>query len=211
MKEIVVVMVWLLFPMFSFGQEAANEFDPKKWEPPYSLGFPKDWEVERFLIPIAFAPQIPFKGVEDIRFMPGWGKAESPEYWSYAFLWYLDGHPSIKASTIETNLKDYYNGLVGAMRAEETDENRVSVKTIFQKGKKQKGDLETFFGSVYMLDYKSNKPISLYVKVHHKSCRGQNKTFLFFEVSPKHYTSPIWDSLDGLWREFRCEKPENKP
>ena len=39
----------------------------KNGKAPYNLGFPKDWGVERFLIPIAFAPQIPYKGVEDIR------------------------------------------------------------------------------------------------------------------------------------------------
>ena len=35
--------------------------------------------------------RIKYSGVEDIRFAPGWGNAKSNEYWTYAFLWYLDG------------------------------------------------------------------------------------------------------------------------
>ncbi len=65
-------------------------------EAPYHLSIPKDWTIERFLITISFAPQISYKGVEDIRFTPGWGKVDSDEYWTYAFLWYLDAHPKQK-------------------------------------------------------------------------------------------------------------------
>lgn len=204
-----VLCLWLWLPLVLVGQTTTTDFDLKKWEPPYSLGFPEAWEVERFPIPIGFAPQIPYNGVEDIRFMPGWAKTDSPEYWSYAFLWFLEGRLSFNATTLENNLHDYFTGLGEAMRPAGSEDNLKTVKTIFRKGKKQKGDLKTFFGSVYMLDYKSNKPIALYVKVHFKNCPGQNKTLLFFELSPKHYTHPLWSSLDGLWSDFRCDKPLN--
>jgi hypothetical protein len=68
------------------GQDSTKaEFDGHKWEAPYQLSIPKDWGVERFLIPISFAPQISYKGVEDIRFAPGWAKIKTDEYWTYAF------------------------------------------------------------------------------------------------------------------------------
>ncbi|MHA4893016.1 hypothetical protein, partial [Enterococcus faecium] len=87
------------------------KFDGNKWEAPYTLNFPKGWDIERFLIPIAFAPEISYKGVEDIRFTPGWGKVQTDEYWTYAFLWYLDGKVKTNEKIIEDNLKAYYTGL----------------------------------------------------------------------------------------------------
>ncbi len=200
------VILFFFVPLISFSQITTGEFDPLKWEPPYSLDFPAGWGVERFQIPISFAPKIPYKGVEDIRFMPGWGKAESSDYWSYAFLWYLDGHQKISANTVENNLKEYYTGLVAAMQGDSSDNKPVTVKTSIKKGKTQKGDLKTFYGSVFMPDYMANKPIALYCKVHLKFCAGQNNTFIFYEISPKPYSDNVWQSLDILWTDFSCEK-----
>src|SRR5215213_4932562 len=55
----------------------------------YILPFPPGWGTEIVSLPPAFAPAITYKGVEDIRFAPGWAKAGSNEYWTYAFLWNL--------------------------------------------------------------------------------------------------------------------------
>src|SRR5689334_3811165 len=104
----------LLFCFISFtsySQEIITEFDGHKWEAPYDLPVPQGWTIERFLIPISFAPQISYKGVEDIRFAPGWANAKSDEYWTYAFLWYLEDAVKITAPIIEENLKAYYTGL----------------------------------------------------------------------------------------------------
>jgi hypothetical protein len=205
MKYAVIIFL-LTSPLFSFCQSTTEEFDSKKWEPPYNLDFPLGWGIERFLIPISFAPKIPYRGVEDIRFTPGWGKAESADYWSYVFLWYLDGQQKITAKIVENNLKKYYSGLVKAIQVDSSDNKSITVRTIIKKGKTQKGDLKTFYGSVYMLDYMANKPITLYCKVHLKSCSGQNKTFIFYEISPKDYTDNVWQSLDILWTDFSCDK-----
>ena len=200
------IIIFFFVPLISFSQITTSEFDPLKWEPPYSLDVPAGWGVERFLIPISFAPQIPYKGIEDIRFTPGWGKAESADYWSYAFLWYLEGHQKITANIVENNLKEYYTGLVEAMQGDSSGNKSMTVKTSIKKVKTQKGDLKTFYGSVYMIDYKADKPITLYCKVHLKSCLGQNNTFIFYEISPKPYSDNVWKSLELLWTNFSCDK-----
>src|SRR5665213_62704 len=111
MKNLIIALLCLT-SLASFGQTSKVEFDGNKWNAPYNLNFPKGWDVERFLIPIEFAPEIPYKGVEDIRFTPGWGNVKSDEYWTYAFLWYLDDTQKINAKIVENNLKAYYTGLV---------------------------------------------------------------------------------------------------
>jgi len=111
MKNILFAIALFLFFKTS-GQNVNEEFDGHKWKAPYVLDTLKGWGIERFLIPIGFAPSIPYKGVEDIRFTPGWAKKTTNEYWSYAFLWYLDGNVTFDAKTIENNLKTYYTGLI---------------------------------------------------------------------------------------------------
>ncbi len=49
----------------------ATEFNAELYQPTYNLVQPEGWGIERFGIPIDFAPTIPYSGVEDIRFTPG--------------------------------------------------------------------------------------------------------------------------------------------
>ena len=58
-------------------------------EKPYKLIIPEDWTTEQFPIPIGFATEINFVGIEDIRFSPGWADPKSDEYWTYAFLFII--------------------------------------------------------------------------------------------------------------------------
>jgi hypothetical protein len=207
MKNLITVL-FCLTSLSIYGQEVKTEFDGHKWEAPYHLPIPKDWTIERFLIPISFAPQIAYKGVEDIRFTPGWGKVNSDEYWTYAFLWYLDSAPTTNAKIIAENLKAYYTGLISV----NTDSTRSSIEksipvtTLFKKAPTDKGDLETYTGTIDMIDYMQRKPITLHCIVHLRSCPEENKTILFHELSPKPFTHNNWLSLNRLWLEFKCKK-----
>ena len=205
MKFLVITFLFFIF-LHTFGQTAMAEFDAKTWESPYYLPTPQDWAIERFLIPIAFASHIPYKGVEDIRFAAGWNNVKSEAYWSYAFLWYLDGTPNINAKIIQNNLKAYYTGLVDVMKGE--SDELVIVQSKIIKVKTDKGDIKTFRGTIYMLDYMAHKPITLNFIIHLKRCATQSKTYLFHEISPKPYNDNIWKSLGQLWTEFSCSKAE---
>jgi len=191
-----------------YGQEVQPEFDGHKWEAPYHLPIPAGWTFERFLIPISFAPKISYKGVEDIRFTPGWGNVKTEEYWTYAFLWWLDDQPETDAGIISENLKAYYTGLirVNTDSARAASEKEMPVTTSFQKIATYKGDLETYTGTVEMRDYMQRKPITLNCIVHLKFCTENNKTILFYELSPKPFTHKNWLGLNQLWTDFRCKK-----
>jgi len=190
----------------------AQDFEGHKWQAPYTLGFPEGWGVERFLIPIEFAPSIPYKGVEDIRFTPGWGNVKSEEYWSYAFLWYLDEMPVTTAAIIHTNLNAYYTGLIGRNieRRKIPADKLFPVKSLAKEVEAEQGDLKTFKGTITMLDYMEQKPITLNFVVHVKSCPNQTKGFIFYEISPKPTTDKVWTSLESLWKNFNCNAAIDK-
>jgi hypothetical protein len=207
MKKITIA----LFCFVAFNV-TAQEFDGASWNAPYTLSFPKGWAVERFLIPIEFAPSIPYKGVEDIRFAPGWGIAESEEYWTYAFLWYLNEMPVTDEATIQTNLNAYYTGLIGRNieKRKIPREKLFPVNTIVKEVKRQPGDFKTFRGTIQMLDYMQQKPITLNCVVHVKTCTGRPNGLIFHEISPKPTTDKIWASLELLWKNFDCKADPEK-
>ena len=204
-----ISLMLCLISLDLYGQEVTNtEFDGHKWEAPYHFTVPKDWTIERFLIPISFAPQITYKGVEDIRFTPGWSKVKSDEYWTYAFLWYLDGAPKMDAKIIAGNLKAYYTGLIEVNREghKVPVEKITAVQTSFKEIKTAKGDLKTYSGTIEMLDYMQQKAMTLHCIVHLKACLEENKTIVFYELSPKPFTHSNWLSLNQLWLDFKCKK-----
>src|ERR1043165_6206745 len=100
-----MILVSCLFSAAVYGQETRPGSDGHTWEASYNLPTPEGWGVERFPIPINFAPEIPYQGIEDIRFTPGWAKVKSAEYWSYAFLWYLEGDIETCPGSINNDLK----------------------------------------------------------------------------------------------------------
>jgi hypothetical protein len=175
-------------------------------KPPYKLMVPNGWGVERFPFPIEFAPQIAYKGMEDLRFTPGWANPESEQHWSYAFLWWLEGTPPIDAGTLQKDLKAYYTGLVGRnITKRQIPENKiVPTDALIKKIKTAPNDLATYSGTISMLNYMAQRPITLNCLVHVKSCQELNHTAVYFEISPQKFTHPIWNEFNKMLDDFEC-------
>jgi hypothetical protein len=206
------LLVVSLLTVSIFGCETKRKkpkvhFNAETFVPTYKLAVPENWTTERFGIPIEFAPSIPYAGIEELRFSPGWGDSTSEDYWTYSYLWYLDGKTKFDAKTMEKNLEAYYTGLVGRNieRRKIPKEKLFPVKAGFELVKAHDGDLSTFSGSVYMLDYMAQQPIKLNCLIHVKECPGKDNTFVFYEVSPHEVTHPIWNTLNTIWTEFQCD------
>jgi len=203
-----ILSTLLAASFLTHGQEPKAQFDAEKFAPPYKLVIPEGWTIERFGIPIEFAPSIPYVGVEDLRFSPGWGNSASEDYWSYSYLWYLQGKIEINAKAMEENLEAYYTGLVGRNieRRKIPKEKLFPVEATFANVKTQEGDASTFKGAVHMLDYMEQKPVVLNCLIHVKECSRKDNTFVFCEVSPQAETHPVWQTLNMIWTEFQCDE-----
>jgi hypothetical protein len=176
--------------------------------PPYILDIPKGWNIERFSLPAEFAAQMSFRGVEELRFTPGWADSTSAEYWSYAYLWWLEGNPAVDEVSLQTNLRALYTGLVGRniVNRQIPLSKQVSTNVSVRKIKAGMGDVQTFQGQTQMLDYMTQKPIVLNLLIHVKDCSKENHAAVFVEVSPKPLTHSIWKELKQLDQTFRCGK-----
>lgn len=171
----------------------------------YHFSVPEKWTTEKFPLPPAFAPSITYKGFEDIRFAPGWANPESDDYWTYAFVWYIDGQQNITDSIVNAHLQAYYTGLVASNTKNNINKGKLipavaSIKKITAAA----GDAETYKGDINMQDYMdlSLKQLVLHCTIHRKNCTGN--TVLLFLLSPKEETHTVWNSLNKLNTEFNC-------
>jgi hypothetical protein len=188
------------------AQNTQSKFDGHNWKAPYTLTQPAGWGIERFELPAAFAPGISYKGVEDLRFMPGWSDPKSHNFWSYAYMWYLDEVPVLNAKIIQNNLQQYYDGLA-LTNLDSTQKATAHLFPAFADVKKVKqadGEAEAYLVSIEMFDFIQKKPLTLYGSIRRKICPGQTKGFIFFELSPQDFTDKIWLQLDQLWLDFDC-------
>ncbi len=203
-KKMIKILT-LVFCLVTFSVCGQEPFDKEKWVAPYEFPIPEGWGKERIVFPIKFAPSIPYKGMEEIRFMPGWANAASEEYWSYAFLWYLDGKKKIDTKTMVDYLKIYYEGLPAATKSIPREKLITAVITNKTEAVDNYYELH-IAGTIYMLDYMSQKPITLNYLIRTFVCEGEDKTFVLFQLSPQPYKHELWKKLDKLNNDFKCKK-----
>lgn len=190
-KLILTVLVAFIFGR-SFGQQA-----------PYTFPLPDKWAKEQIKFPIDFAPGIPYKGTEELRFTPTWGKAEDNDYWSYVYLWSIDGSPKLNSDTLQRYMAQYFNGLYNANnKVKQADFTRAKIELIKAMGI----DQQTYEGSISTLNFLTGKPLVLYTVIHVRNYPAANHSALLFELSPKPYDNIIWDDLNGVVAGFRINQ-----
>src|ERR1700760_3139406 len=82
---------------------------------PFQWAAPEGWRKETIPFPLEFAPSLKHKGLEELRFAPGMFKPGAPDFFSYAFVWWLEGEPPPAASALESELPVYFRGLCDAV------------------------------------------------------------------------------------------------
>lgn len=100
-------------------------------ESPSLLAAPAGWQTERIPFPLSFAPELDYRGVEDLAFAPGMFQKGAYDYFSYALAIELEGEHTIDARFLEDFFTTYYRGLckaVGEPKGLELDLDAVSAK-----------------------------------------------------------------------------------
>ena len=174
--------------------------------PTYTLVKPASWESETFPLPPAFAPEIIFKGVEDIRFSPGWSKSVSEQYWSYAFIWLVEGKQVLSEKVLSDYMTAYYTGIYTANLKDKPAPKPGFTTTRFHKIKPAEEDAVTYEGSVQTLNYLTHQPLSLHVRVHFRKVANASATVMLFEVSPQPYSHSVWQELSTVILGFKLTK-----
>lgn len=196
-------ILWMMRELHIFSPS-----NPMAFVGPYTFVAPDRWAVERSGFPPPFAPGVKLTGVEEIRFPPGWGVAGSEEYWSLAYMFWLDKGQKIDADVLRENIKSYYDGLIvngGGGGPRNIPKDKLFPTAVhIQRVRPEPDDADTYSGTVDMLDYMAMKPIRLNFMAHVKTCSDAGHFPVFLELSPKPFEDGLWYELKRMKRNFKC-------
>lgn len=171
--------------------------------PSNPLMAPDNWRKETIEFPLSFAPSLTYKGTEYVRFAPGWGKKDAEDYFTYAFLWYLDEVPTLSSKILESELETYFNGLMGVVSGSE-DTTTSSIPT--SKAFFEKLDETSYAGKVITYDaFTTKKEVTLNVVAKYSACPELEKHLVLFKFSPKKVDHPVWSKLENIQIDLDCK------
>ncbi len=156
-------------------------------KPPWPV--PDGWGREQIMFPLEFSPSLNHRGMEELRFPPGFLKDGSPNRWSYAFAWDLTEEADLDATTLAAELTTYFRGLLVEVDA---DRKRFDANAITASAEKR-GD--AFVVKAHIFDaFGDGKAIDLEGTAKRTAC-GE-RTVWRFVMAPA--SSPIRKELDAL-------------
>jgi len=168
---------------------------------PFSMPIPEGWRTETIPFPLEFAPDLPYEGLEELRFSPGMFDAESEEFWSYAFIWWVAPDAQRDAESLSRHLETYFRGLAGAVagsREISVGDAGFSASIEVATGGDFRGVAETFDAFV------TEGEIRLHVAGGPTRCEAQNRQAIFFLLSPQDFDHEVWTTLNTIREGFRC-------
>jgi len=188
--------------------DAASPPTPSTREPGSATAFdwplPEGWTPETIPFPLGFAPGLPFHGLEELRFAPGFSKPDASTYWTYAFAWWLDDPPSLDAASISPVLREYFAGLASAVGGDkypmDPERFRVELASRSEAGR------TILVGQVFSYDpFVTGDPIVLNIEVRLRDCSRTGRRAMTFLLSPRPPRDPVWDDLHACELALRCE------
>jgi hypothetical protein len=164
------------------------------------------WFGERIALPPkGFAPDLGLKGIEEILFAPGMFKADQPDFFTYVFLFAVEGKPVLTSEVLQKELFNYYAGLSKARLGNpnlDTSKFSVNVRKMKQFEKKPNGALNvaSYTATVNWIEpFATRKFQTLHFELQTWKYAGSPHQYLFVCASPQPRDKAIWNTL----REIR--------
>jgi hypothetical protein len=162
---------------------------------PAAWSVPDGFRSETIPFPLEFAPGLAHRGVEELRFAPGFFDPAAPGYWSYAFVWRLEDAAALDAAGIARELETYFRGLLTAVDPDvgAAARDRITVAT---RGAAARWDV-----SAHVVDaFKTKQPLELVGTAERRAC-GAGALWVFTLAPPG---SGVRRRLAALASEAAC-------
>ena len=195
----------LLNPRNQNAEKMLQKLTGKKPENISLLKTEDTWGKEVFLFPLNFARGLNYKGFEEAQFPKGWREEESPEFWSYAFVWNIGLDENLTETELEKNLQIYFDGL---MKSVNKEKGKILPNAVADIDKiKNSNDVLKFTGTIKTYDsFATKKPLLLNVQIEKQDCKQTKRSFILFKFSPKNFNHAIWKTLEKIeLRDNVCE------
>jgi hypothetical protein len=169
--------------------------------PPKPWTVPAGWKHEAIPFPLDFAPALGHRGVEELRFAPGFFDASAPGYWSYVFAWRLEDAADLDEPHVEGELQAYFRGLIAAVddkqEIPEADREQIQVRA-----KKSQGGFE-LEARVFDAFGTPHKEVDLSGRATRTACKGGSLWVVVVYPSASTMSQQLYD----LAREAACGQP----
>lgn len=186
MKRIIIISILLSCSISVFGQ---------KNEEVNLIQVDSTWGKEIIQVPFWFAPEINYKGHEDIRFAKDWERIDSAGFWTLVFAWDINLKTKPTTKFFEDNLKHYFDGLMKVVN-EDTTLIIPKTKALFIEDKQKKG-ITTFTGTVETYDaFTTKKMIILNATIENYYCKKTDTYIPLFKLSPRDFKHEAWEMLN---------------
>lgn len=201
-------LAMLVFTLGLAGATAAED--------PFTFSPPKNWRPERIPFPLGFAPDMKYRGFEELRFGPGMFQPGSKTYWSYGFFWWLEGKQKVNEATLKRDLEIYYKGLskaVGGSRKLQLDLEKVSAKVKAAESESNEtgkgihkirytADLKTHdaFATGKLLELRAEISVHYFPEL--------DRTWAWFSVAPKAADASVWKTMRTMRDSFSVRRPD---
>ena len=185
-KRSYILIACLAWTLVTLGQQK---------EYPLFLKAASSWGSEIIPFPVAWAPRMTINGYEELRFAPDWSNPESPIFWSLVMGWSITSDHKISVTTIEENLKYYFDGLMKPNHwAKEFPDPIVSLDIIHTQESTgiYEGELDVFDG------FHTGKNITLRIQAVQEFHPNKNITYVLIRFSPQHFDHQVWDNLKSI-------------
>ncbi len=193
MKNTIAIVCCAIIPTVVFAQK----------QTPQLLHQPDNWQFERFALPPQFAPNIHYKGAEELRFSPGMFVKDSATYFTYAFVAELDNTLSVLQDDIKQYLLDYFKGLCSStakQRKLSIDTSQISVA--INKEKNAEADI-IFNVKLHIFGvFTDGAPVNLNMLIKVLTDKQTSKTYIVFIASPLDTTNGVRKQLHSIQNNF---------
>jgi len=149
-----------------------------------------------YLLPPSFSRFLPLYGQGSTREPPGFYDATSDYYFSYAFIWWIEGTADLSTPALRQDLQSYYTGLCPSQTVAVTlDDPSAASGDAGALVARRAGTLDagTCFGNPV--------PVAT-IEVSSYECSDHHAVLVL--VSPQPTTSQVWTDLYAIRDGFQC-------
>ena len=187
----------------------ASAHDPR---PELSWPTPRGWRDERIPFPIEFAPTLPYRGVEDVRFAPGFFRAEAPGFWTYVFAWACERPAAPSLAGLGHDLEAYWHGLAAAVAGDDVaaaSPAAVALEPAPAARPRNGHRVAALHGEARILDpFVTRRSLGLCVRVDLWTCVPTRHVIAVVRATPGDATGPsgraAWRRLGRATAALRC-------
>jgi hypothetical protein len=160
---------------------------------------PEGWKSETIPFPLDFAPDLPHRGVEEIRFEPHFFDASADTYFTYSFAWVLDDPRPPTDAELGSDLTRYFRGLMTSVGKEKhatyPDGAFGASVTSPSPG--------SYAGTVTTVDaFGDGRALTLHLDATSVACGSKNVVLV--SLSPHAPGDPVFQALLAQRATFRC-------